>query len=145
MVGTMDSKRLGKLSRPGAKLIVRKIPSPLAHMAESAQRLERPEKHKPVGRLAFGEDIEKPVDSVIQINIRGSSIVMGNEIPRAGTVPGMAGGIIKFFVGFRFNDPAFTALPPERTANEILGARQRSSPEKIRTDLFHFKAPWDDR
>ena len=141
----MDSQCLGKLSRPGAKLIVRQIPAPLAHRSEPAQRLERPEKHKPIGRLAFGENIEKPVDSVVQIDVRGSGLVMSNEIPRAGTVPGMARGIVKFFVGFRFNDPAFTAVPAERAADEIPGTRQGSSPEKIGADVVHIKVPSDDR
>ncbi len=124
MVPHVDAKGLGELAGAGAKFpdIVR-TPSRFHH-ADSARRLNRPDKDQPVPWSAFYEHVQHPMDAVVQINVGGARLVPRDEGAGAGPIEAMTRLIVFGEIRLCLDDDACASAPDQ------LGADQRTPANK---------------
>ena len=83
----------------------------LPHEGESALRLERADEDEAVARAAFDEDVEHPMDAVVEIDVAGGGLVALDESARARSAEGVGGFVAFDQVSFRFNDESARIFP----------------------------------
>ena len=83
----------------------------LPHQRDSASWLERTDENKTVF-LSFHQNIQHPVNAVIEINVRRPSMISLDERARTRAHKAMTSFIPNCVVGFRFDD-----YPGARTPN----------------------------
>jgi hypothetical protein len=111
VVSTGNGQCLRQLSRTRAKpMNVMDVPSP-PHQRDPAGWLERTNENKAVFP-SFYQDIQHPVNAVIEINVGRPSMISLDERARTRAHKAMTSFIADCVVGFRFDD-----YPTARTPN----------------------------
>jgi hypothetical protein len=106
-----NSQCLRQLSRTRAKSMnIMDVPS-LPHQRDSTSWLERTDENKTVF-LSFHQDIQHPVNAVIEINVSRSSVISLDKGACTRAHKAMTSFIPNCVVGFRFDD-----YPTARTPN----------------------------
>ena len=131
MVRAGDPERLRKLAGAGTERVTAFGPAARFHFANAAGRFERADQNDPVFRTAFHQNIEQPVDAVIQIDIRRAGKMPLNKGARGRTREGVARFIVEDTVSFGLNDEAGAIIPDELTANERARAFERMHLEEF--------------
>jgi hypothetical protein len=131
VIGSAYPERLGEFSRTGAERMTRFRSATHFHFANSAGRLERADQDDSLFGSAFDENIEEPMEALIQIDIIGAGRMSFDK--RAGTWARerMARLIVDDAVGFRFDDESGAVVPNEFAPNQCACARERIDLKKI--------------
>jgi hypothetical protein len=138
VVSTGNSQCLGQLSRTRAKsMYIMDVPSP-PHQRNPASWLKGTDENKTVFP-SFHQDIQHPVNAVIEINIRRRGSIPLDERARTRAHEAMTRFIADCVVGFGFDDYASARIPTELAPDEITGAAERVALEKISPQ--HFAPP----
>jgi len=110
VVSTGNSQCLRQLSRARTKLTSTNDRPPLPHQRDSASWLERTDENKTVFR-SFHQDIQHPVNAVIEINVSCSSVISLDKGAHTGAHKAMTSFIADCVVGFRFDDYPTARIP----------------------------------
>ncbi|MGC4016679.1 MAG: hypothetical protein QM755_19505 [Luteolibacter sp.] len=141
VVPTIDPECLGQLAGPGTKVGILDPGSPGPHGLHALQRLKRPEQDEAVHLPSSGQNIEEPVDSIVEIYICITRLMGGDEAAGSRAEKRVAGGVSLRRISLRFHDPADASIPVERTADKVPGTIDRVSGEKIHIDPLHLQRP----
>jgi len=111
VVPPRDGQCLCQLSRTRTRLTSINDAPPLPHQRDSASWLERTDENKTVFP-SFHQDIQHPVNAVIEINVGRPSMISLDERAHTRAHKAMTSFIPNCVVGFRFDD-----YPAARTPN----------------------------
>jgi hypothetical protein len=138
VVSTGNSQCLRQLSRTRAKSMnIVHVPSP-PHQRDSASWLEGTDENK-TAFPSFHQDIQHPVNAVIEINVGCPSMISLDERARTRAHKAVTRFIPDCVVGFRFNNYPGARITIELAPDEIAGTAQRIALEKISPQ--HFAPP----
>src|SRR5436305_14712973 len=110
VMSTGNSQCLRQLSRARTKLTSINDAPPLPHQRDSASWLERTDENKTVFP-SFHQDIQHPVNAVIEINVGRPSMISLDERAHTRTHKAMTSFIADCVVGFRFDDYPTARIP----------------------------------
>jgi hypothetical protein len=133
-----NSQRLRQLPRARTKPMNIMDVASLPHQRDSASWLKRTNENKSVF-LSFHQNIQHPVNAVIEINVGRAGAISLDERACAGTHKAMTGFIADCIVGFRLDDYPGAQIPVELASDEIAGTAQWIALEKISPQ--HFAPP----
>lgn len=121
--GAVDAEGAGEFAGAGCELVgVADFRAALAHGVDAGDGFEGAEEDESGAVWAFDEDVEEPVDAVVEVDVGGAGGVGFDEGAGAGAEPGVAGGVVCGVVGFGFHDDAGGAVPVEVAADEFARA-----------------------
>lgn len=107
MPGAINSQAAGEFR--GASTQAGVVRGLLVH-----KNFHRPEKDESFPRSPFYQDVEEPVNAVIQIDIGGSGGVFGKKLPGRGPGEGVASRVSNGVVGLGLNDThPMLSVPPD--------------------------------
>jgi hypothetical protein len=133
-----NSQCLRQLSRTRAKSMnIMNVPS-LPHQRDSTSWLERTDENKTVF-LSFYQDIQHPVNAVIEINVSRSSVISLDECARTRAHKAMTSFIADRVVCFRLDDYPGARIPIELAPHEVARAAKGVALEEISPQ--HFAPP----
>jgi hypothetical protein len=135
VVSAGNSQRLRQLSRTRTKPVnIMDVP-PLSHQRDSASWLERTDENKTVF-LSFHQNVQHPVNAVIEINVSRSSVISLDKGARTRAHKAMTSFIADCVVRFRFDYYPRARIPIELAPHEIAGTAERVALEKISPQHF---------
>jgi hypothetical protein len=138
VVPPRNGQCLCQLSRTRTKPVnIMDVPS-LPHQRDSASWLERTDENKTVFP-SFHQDIQHPVNAVIEINVGRSSMISLDKRARTRAHKAMTSFIADCVVRFRLDYYPGARIPIELAPHEIAGAAERAALEKISPQ--HFAPP----
>src|SRR5437588_9271822 len=130
VVPPRNGQCLCQLSRTRTKLTSINDAPPLPHQRDSASWLKRTDENKTVFP-SFHQDIQHPVNAVIEINVGRPSVISLDEGACTRAHKAMTSFVTDCVVGFRFNDQPSARIPIELAPDKIAGTAQRIALEKI--------------
>jgi hypothetical protein len=93
MVRPGESESLAEFSGPGAK-VGQNLPLPaFPHGLESNARFQGAEKHETVSVGALDEEVEHPVDAIVEVDVGNPSGMILDELTRGRANRGVTGGV----------------------------------------------------
>jgi hypothetical protein len=138
VVSAGNSQCLGQLSRTRTKpMNIMDVPS-LPHERNSASWLKSTNEDKAVFP-SFDQDIQHPVNAVIEINIGVPGMIPLDERADTGAHKAMTSFIADCVVRFRFDDYPSARIPNKLAPDETAGTAERVALEKIFPQ--HFASP----
>jgi hypothetical protein len=138
VVSAGNSQCLGQLSRTRTKpMNILDVPS-RPHQRDSASWLKGTDENKTVF-ASFHQNVQHPVNAVIEINIGGPSMISLDERACTGADKAVTRFVPDCVIGFRFNNYPGARIPIELAPDEITGTAQRIALEKISPQ--HFAPP----
>jgi hypothetical protein len=135
VVPPRNGQCLCQLSRTRTKLTTIDDAPPLPHQRDSASWLERTDENKTVFP-SFHQDIQHPVNAVIEINVGRPSMISLDERARTWAHKAMASFIADRVVRFRLDYYPGARIPIQLAPNEITGTAQRTALKKISPQHF---------
>jgi len=126
----VDIQCLGQLAGTGTKPPNVFQIAPLSHEAESLPRFDRPDQNETIARATFNENVQHPVNAVIEIDVGGAGLVSLNKSSRARAAECVCRFIAHDQIRFGLNDEPGTSFPNELCADQILRALERIDLEK---------------
>jgi hypothetical protein len=140
VVPTSNNQRLRQFSGTRTKPMNVMDVASLPHQRNPAGWLERTDEDKTV-LLSFHQNIQHPVNAVIEINVGRPSVISLDERACTRTHKAMTSFVADCVVGFGFNDQPSARIPIELAPDEIAGAAQRIALEKISPQYFAPPCP----
>jgi hypothetical protein len=138
VVSTGNSQCPRQLSRTRAKSMnIMDVPSP-PHQRNPAGWLEGTDENKTVF-ASFHQDIQHPVNAVIEINVGRSSMISLDERAHTRAHKAMASFIADCIVRFRLDNYPGARIPIELAPDEIVGTAEGVALEKVSPQ--HFAPP----
>ncbi|MFT4175705.1 MAG: hypothetical protein QM627_03540 [Luteolibacter sp.] len=101
------------------------------------RKFQGPEKNEAFMASVFHQNIEKPMDTVIQVNVSGSDGLPPDELSRAGAAPGVGGFVSEGEIGFGFDDFRGCSLPKKGASHQFASAAERIAAKKIVVQPSH--------
>ena len=130
VAGAVNPERLGQLSRAGAEARgIVSIPSP-PHAGDPACGGEGADENEAILGASLDEEIQEPVDTVVQVNVCGARRVVGDEAPRGRPAERVAGLVIPHGIRLGFDDDPAASFPEQLAADEHPGAGEGIAHEK---------------
>ena len=126
MVCAGQSQRLTQFAGPGAEGPETLLAAALLHGRNAVKRFEGADQQDAVAR----QDIQHPVDAVVQINVGRAGRIFLTKNPAAFPGRGMAGGIVFNTVGFHLHNAPAAALPEQGGADEFRGDGEEGAVEE---------------
>jgi len=145
MMAAIDAERPGQLARASAEFVVGPPRPSDSHGFDASERLKGSEKYESGHWTVLDQNIEQPVNPVVQINVGVASRMIRYETTGSGPEKRVAGWISLGRVGLRFHDAARTTTPFKGAADEIPGTVHGSSFKKFRRETLHARGRWGDR
>lgn len=142
--GPVNSEGLGELSGAGAQLRVSVRFPPPAHGPGSACGLEGADEDKAVLVAALHEEVQKPVNPVVEVNIGGSRRMYLDKMPGGRTAERVAGLVIPHRIRLRFDDDPSASAPEKLAADEHPRAVEGIAHKKT-TVHRHGAVRWNSR
>src|SRR3954469_23045042 len=112
-------ERLREFAGTGAKLTNIVERSSLLHQGRASPRFERANQNEPGALSAFDQQIEHPVDAIIEINVKGAGPIAFDEGPGARPGERVAGFIVQRQIRLGFDNDSGTFSPDQFRANEF--------------------------
>ena len=130
VAGAVNPERLSQFPRAGTKLLgIGGVPSPL-HERNSAGGIEGANEDEAIFGAALDEEIQEPVDAVVQVNVCGARRVTGDEAARGRAGERVAGLVIPRGIRLGFDDDPAASPPEQLAADKRPGAREGIAREK---------------
>ena len=121
--GRRDGERLREFARSRTKFDRIVHSAPLLHQRQTQAGFQRADQHETV-HLALDEDVQEPVNAVIQVNVGRAGGMGVHELLRAAPQKSVARLVARGGVGFGFHDDAAATVPVQFAADE---SRRRRS------------------
>lgn len=125
-----DAERLGKFSRSRTQGSDWVQTSTALHRVDTLDWLNRAEEDEPFFMRRSQQDVEEPVDAVVQVNVSGSDRMSGDEGSCALPEKRVTSFVIPGRVGFRLDDDSSASPPDQFTTNYFRRARAGIAFEK---------------
>ena len=130
VAGAVNTEGLCEFPGTGAepREVVR-FPPP-AHARSSTGGLEGANEDKAVLGAAFDEEVQKPVDTVVEIYIRGSGPMVRHKAPGGRAAESVAGFVILYRIRLGLDDDAATSAPEQFAPDQAAGTGEGIAREK---------------
>ena len=113
MMMTGDIQGLGQFSRPRTKLLQVAQTAPASHDGNSTGGFERPNQDEPVSVTTLNQDIEHPMNAIIEINVGRAGMVSSDERPGTWPGKGVSGFVVLGQICLCLNDDSGAAAPDQ--------------------------------
>jgi hypothetical protein len=130
MLPIRDRERLSELAWSGTKPANVFHPAPLFHQGEAAPWFESSNQNEPTAFPAFDEQVQHPVDAVIEVNVNRARLVTLDEGAGAWAGKGVARLVVQGEIRFCFHDNAGAFSPDQFGPDKLPRANQRVALEK---------------
>jgi len=120
-----DLQRLSQF--PGAGTKSRNVfhSPPLSHQFNPGSRLQGSNEDDAIARSALHQDIQHPVDAIIEIDVGRTGSVAPNELTRARATESVTGFVAFNHVSFAFDHEPAAFSPDQLRADEVRRTFQR--------------------
>jgi hypothetical protein len=130
MMSLRNVECLGKLARPGAEPANIFCFTALFHQRQAAARFQRANQNEPSPLSPFDQQVQHPVNAVIEINVNRSGLVPLDERARARASKRVASFVVQGQIRLRFHDNARAFSPDQLGPDKLPRADQRVALEK---------------
>lgn len=124
MMSLCNIERLRQLPRPGTESTHFFNSASLTHQRNPTARLDRANQNDAVTRASFDEDVEHPMDAVVEIDISGTGFVSANKFTRARSAEGVTRFVAFHQISLGLNDDAGAPSPDQLRADQLRGTGQ---------------------
>ena len=123
-------ERLREFSRTGTEPANIVQATPLLHERHAPPRFERTNQDQAAAFAAFNQEIQHPMNAVIEINVDRAGIIAFDEGACARAREGVAGFVVQRQIRFRLDDDAGAFFPDQLGTDEVARAIKRVALEK---------------
>jgi hypothetical protein len=115
---------LRQLPRPGTESAQFFHSASSLHQRNPTARLDRANQNDAVARASFDEDVEHPMDAVVEIDVSGTGFVSPNKFTRARSAEGVTRFVAFHQIGLGLNYHAGAPSPNQLRADQLRGTGQ---------------------
>jgi hypothetical protein len=130
MMPIRDAECLGELARAGTKPANIFDAAALFHQGEATPGFEASNQNEATTFTAFDEQVQHPVNAVIEIDVYRPRLIALNERPSARAGKGVARLVVQGQIRLRLHDNARAFSPDQFRPDKIARADQRIALEK---------------
>ena len=131
VVGAIHLQGTREFAWARAEIFQRACLAALLHFIDSNIWFQGADEDKAILRAPFDQEVQQPVDTVIQIHISGASGASRHKFTRRGTTERVAGFIVEDRVGFGFHNDTAASVPEQLASDHFAGTRNRIALKKF--------------